>query len=348
MPGRGGGLCRVALTTVVAMSVAVSTLTGCASSGQAPADPPSSARVLGEDVRFYVNPDGNAVQAVAAMRSAGKGRAARLLQRRIASQPTATWLTDDPDAVYSEARSLTEAAAATDTLPVLVAYNLPDRDCGLYSSGGAGDIDSYLDWLGSLAAGIGRKPAVVVLEPDAIAQSLAGCGSDGATDERYRMLAEAVDILKRQPHVRVYLDAGNSSWVKDLDALATALEASGVGAGDGFALNVSNFQTTKRSVAYGRELSQRLDGAHFVIDTSRNGAGPAPVAASDPGAHTSWCNPTGRRLGTRPTTDTALPLVDAFLWVKQPGDSDGECGGGPPAGTWYPRYATHLLGGAPS
>jgi endoglucanase len=338
-------------TTAILLAGLVMVLSGCGSSREAPGgqgsagDPPVG-EGLGHDVRFYVNPDGNAVQAVAGLRNKGRKQEARRLQRGIASQPTATWLTDDSDAVYGEARSITEAAAAQDTLPVLVAYNLPNRDCGLYSSGGAADIDTYLDWLGSLAAGIGRKPALVVLEPDAIAQSLEGCGSDGATDERYRMLAEAVDILERQPHVRVYLDAGNASWIEDLDALAAALEASGVTKADGFALNVSNFETTERSAAYGRKLSQRLGGAHFVIDTSRNGAGPPPTAAAKPGSHPSWCNPPGRRLGTRPTTDTGIAAVDALLWVKQPGDSDGECGGAPPAGTWYPRYAAQLLSGS--
>ena len=64
-----------------------------------------------------------------------------------------------------------------------------------------------------------------------------------------------------------------------------------------------------------------------------------------------WCNPPGRGLGIRPTTDTGDPLADAFLWVKVPGESDGQCSRGltdnggvdpewgivdPPAGAWFP------------
>jgi endoglucanase len=160
------------------------------------------------------------------------------------------------------------------------------------------------------------------------------------------MLDQAVRILQRQPHVRVYVDAGNASWIKDLDGLTSALRRSGVGRADGFALNVSNFETTAASERYGARLSSRLSGAHFVVDTSRNGAGqPRPGAGKDP--HRSWCNPVGVRLGTPPTTRTGNPLVDAYLWVKQPGDSDGTCGdGAPPAGQWWPRYATELMGGA--
>jgi endoglucanase len=72
---------------------------------------------------------------------------------------------------------------------------------------------------------------------------------------------------------------------------------------------------------------------HFVIDTSRNGKGPKG---------TRWCNPPGRGLGAPPTTETGNPLVDAFLWIKTPGESDGECNGAPKAGQWWPRYALGL------
>ena len=81
------------------------------------------------------------------------------------------------------------------------------------------------------------------------------------------------------------------------------------------------------------EISRRLGSAHFVIDTSRNGRGPKGV---------EWCNPPGRALGTRPTTATGSPLIDAYLWIKVPGESDGTCRNGPPAGRWWPRYALGL------
>jgi endoglucanase len=340
---------RVGLLAVLVASLV---LGGCSSGDKPPAPPAGSSSsspttALGENTRFYVPPNGNAQKAVKALRRAGKTDAARLVERRIASRPTAIWLTDVSGSVYNQAKKVTDAAAAKKELPVLVAYNLPGRDCGLYSSGGAADVDAYLHYVGSLAAGIGGNPAVVILEPDAIAHSLEGCHGSRAA-ERYRMLTEAVTILKRQPKVRVYIDAGNASWIKNLDGLANALKRSGIRKADGFALNVSNFETTDSSVGYGRQLSQRLDGAHFVIDTSRNGAGPPPPA-SDPSSHSNWCNPKGRRLGTPATTDTGNSLVDAFLWIKQPGDSDGSCGrGAPPAGHWWPRYASELLGGTPS
>jgi endoglucanase len=87
----------------------------------------------------------------------------------------------------------------------------------------------------------------------------------------------------------VYLDAGNSAWVP-VDVMAARLGAAGIALADGFALNVSNFNATGAELGYGNALSSRVGGRHFVIDTSRNGAGPA----------STWCNPDGRALGERP------------------------------------------------
>ncbi|MGH1552726.1 glycoside hydrolase family 6 protein [Streptomyces sp. L7] len=141
--------------------------------------------------------------------------------------------------------------------------------------------------------------------------------------------------LKRQPRTHVYLDAGNSGWIPEAWRLVDALRASGVARADGVALNVSNFQTNKASSAYGDQLSKYLAGKHYVIDTSRNGNG--PYSGTD-----AWCNPPGRALGTPPTTRTDNPLLDAYLWIKRPGESDGTCRGGPAAGQWWPSYALEL------
>ena len=67
------------------------------------------------------------------------------------------------------------------------------------------------------------------------------------------------------------------------------------------------------------------EATHFVVDTSRNGLGPwTPPADHPPGDPQDWCNP-DRGLGLRPTSATSSPIIDAYLWVKIPGESDGEC-----------------------
>lgn len=119
--------------------------------------------------------------------------------------------------------------------------------------------------------------------------------------------------------------------------LVDPLFKAGLARADGFALNVSNFQPDATARAYGAKISQGTSGKHFVIDTSRNGDGPLPGDRAQ-----AWCNPPGRALGTPPTDRTGDPLVDAYLWVKRPGESDGTCRGGPSAGTWWPDYALGL------
>jgi endoglucanase len=146
-----------------------------------------------------------------------------------------------------------------------------------------------------------------------------------------------VTRLARLPHAAVYLDAGNARW-QPVPVMARLLRAAGVLAVRGFALNVSNFDPTSAEASYGHQLSTRLDNAHFVIDTSRNGVGSLPQ---------TWCNPPGQALGLPPTANTPDPRVDAWLWIKQPGTSDGTCGGGPPAGTFWPAYAISLAANAP-
>jgi endoglucanase len=250
---------------------------------------------------------------------------------RIALQPAALWLGDWTRDVRRAAARRIRAARAARAVPVLVAYNIPGRDLGLHSAGGAPGTGDYLSWIEDLAAGIGAGPAAVVLEPDALAGLDALSEGEGAG--RTALLAEAVARLASRPGVAVYVDAGNPAWTTPAE-MARRLRAAGVAGARGFAVNVSSFHTTAHSRAYGRAVSRRVGGAPFVIDTSRNGAGPAPGGA--------WCNPPGRALGQAPTAETGDAAVDALLWIKRPGESDGPCNGGPPAGAWWPEGALAL------
>ncbi|MFE0046846.1 glycoside hydrolase family 6 protein [Streptomyces albireticuli] len=331
---------------------------------------------------FWVEPSGPAVWQERIWQERGREEDAAALQR-ISDRSTAVWLTDrDPKA---QAEQITRRAERAGRIPVLVAYNIPQRDCGQYSSGGAPDAAHYRRWVSRAAAGIGSRQAWVVLEPDALAQWASGCVPEAAAKQRLALLAEAVRIFKERPGTAVYLDAGNPGWISDRKHLAEALNRAGVARADGFALNVSNFHTNSVTGAYGDELSALLGGAHYVVDTSRNGNGPllsagtppdaakpagpgAPAGAPaglngpdtgaaggaedgkgpGPGDGEPWCNPPGRALGTPPTTATGNPLIDAFLWIKRPGESDGSCRGAPPAGRWWADYALRLSNTVPS
>ncbi|MFB7216839.1 glycoside hydrolase family 6 protein [Streptomyces sp. NPDC056227] len=283
---------------------------------------------------YWVNPDGNAARQVAAYTKAGNDRNAGLI-KKIARQPVGEWI--GPDNPEAEAQGFTEAARKAGREALLVLYNIPHRDCGQFSKGGAADGDAYRAWLENVAKGIGDRRTTVILEPDALLHLIDGCTPQEFHEERYDLFKGAVQRLQQLPHTRVYMDAGNAGW-RTPDALFQPLRQAGIADADGFAVNVSNFQTTAASTDFGKRLSVKVGNKPFVIDTSRNGNG--PYDEGDP--KENWCNPPGRALGEPPTTDTGEDLVDAYLWIKRPGESDGACKGGPKAGEWWPEYALGL------
>jgi endoglucanase len=277
------------------------------------------------DARLHVERDSKARRAAERLEGAE-----RTAVQHIAAQPQARWFSDWNTDVRGAVDALVTAAADDGEMPVLVAYNIPDRDCGPHSAGGVGSPAEYRTWMRDVAAGVGDREAVVVLEPDALA--LVSCLTPLARGERFALIREAVETLKANSRTLVYVDAGHGEWV-DADEMASRLALSGASGADGFALNVANFVSTEANLAYGERVAARLGGAHFVVDTSRNG-GDVPMG--------EWCNPAGAGLGERPNTDTGHPLADAFLWIKRPGESDGTCNGGPPAGEWWTEYAVRL------
>ncbi|MEV4347747.1 glycoside hydrolase family 6 protein [Actinoplanes sp. NPDC049596] len=287
---------------------------------------------------LYVDPTGAAANEVRALETAGRTADARII-RRIADRPTATWFADAAPGYADRARQLVADAGRAGKLPVLTLYHIPNRDCSGHSAGGAPDAAAYRQWISSLASALRGRRSVVVLEPDAVAQTVRGCLDSKAAAERLGLLSQAVATLRANPGTLVYLDAGNPTWIRKPAQMSAALRRAGVQRASGFALNVANFERTADNIRYGTSLSKQLQGAHFVIDTSRNGNGPAKVGAGD---H-HWCNPAGRKLGEAPTTRTGQALVDAYLWVKRPGESDGACSpGAPPAGQWWYEYARAL------
>ncbi len=313
---------------VLAALLTAASLTGCGG---------GDAATGGADTSYFVDPRNPAAEQERIWRREGRDEEADAIGV-IAREPIAIWMTGEESDVTASVEAVTRDAASAGQTALLVAYNVPGRDCDQYSSGGAADAGAYRRWIRAFAAGIGEQPATVILEPDAVAHMVDGCVADDAAKARAGLLRDAVAVLSAKPRVRVYLDAGNAGWI-ERRALVEPLRRAGVRQADGFALNVSHFFTTEESLAYGGAVSAALDDAHFVLDTGRNGNG--PLSGDSP---EQWCNPMGRAIGVAPTTRTNDPRADAFLWIKQPGDSDGECGRGePPAGDWWPDYALGLV-----
>lgn len=289
--------------------------------------PPSASGNPFAGAKFFVDPSSNARRQADAWRSSRPADAQQM--EKIAQGSHATWLGEWSGDVQATVRSRVDQVVAAGALPVFVAYNIPARDCGSYSAGGVGSPAAYRTWIRNLKAGIGNRRAVVILEPDALAG--ADCLSAADRQTRFELLKDAVSVLSQGDTVAVYIDAGHSKWLSASEA-AARLRSAGIEQARGFSLNVSNYNTTAEEVAYGKSLSGLVGGKTFVVDTSRNGRG----------SNGQWCNPSGRALGPRPTASTGEAAVDAYLWVKAPGESDGTCNGGPSAGTWWPEYALGL------
>src|ERR1700677_2356352 len=212
------------------------------------------------------------------------------LMERISRQQTTAWLTDDANDVLREVTGLKGDAEKQGAAAVIVAYDIPGRGCT--EDVGASEHE-YLRWIREIAAGIGTRHTIVILEPDAIPFAISGCAIN------VKLMGSAVKELVRAAGARVYIDAGNPSWVTPVERLVAPLREADISQAAGFSLNVANFQTNAANITYGHELSRLLGGAHFVIDTGRNGNGPDTNPADAP----TYCIPPGRALGSPPTTN---------------------------------------------
>ena len=218
------------------------------------------------------------------------------------AQGHAVWVTGGtPAEAEKQVRRTMQAAAFQHRVPVLVAYNLPFRDCLQYSAGGAPTTAEYLAWVDGFAKGIGGGKAVVILEPDGLGiipynVDLQGVhewcqppgGSSALADARYVQMNAAVDRLAQQPRASVYLDGTHSSWLGSGEA-AYRLVKGGVLRAQGFFVNASNYQPTPQLIQYGTWISKCI-----AFATS----GP-PWAAG----HFDWC---GASTSPRPPATTHL------------------------------------------
>jgi endoglucanase len=398
--------------TVTAAASTASASTASASTASATAKPAAASvqRGFGPGTRLFVPPPAQgAPQQILQLAKSGDLRDAALITA-METVPSAVWFTSGTASQIRQQSATTMIEAAVErAVPVLVAYDIPGRDCAQYSAGGALNQADYEAWINGLAQGIGRGKAIVILEPDALGNLPSGCGLSSSvypfTDaERYAELQYAVSALERDPGVSLYLDGTHSAW-QSVGTITQRLLEANVQDAQGFFVNVSNYQPTAELADYGTWISDciamvtdssnayngnpsgcasqyypatqsdfstwdlstqwyaqnmgtAVASTHYVIDTSRNGDGPdsmqqyagAPYnqSASVIGtlAGGNWCNPPQSGLGLRPTASTGVPLLDAYLWIKTPGQSDGQCDSAGGVRAW--DYTAYTQSGWPA
>lgn len=202
-------------------------------------------------------------------------------------------------------------------------------------------------------------------------------GAESAYKESVAYALENLDL----DNVAMYIDAGHAGWLgwpANIDPAAKLFgevykSAGSPGAVRGLATNIANYNAwsidtcpsytqgnancdEKRFItAFAPLLEAAGFPAHFVVDQGRSGVQPTKQEAWG-----DWCNLIGTGFGTRPTTDTDNELLDAIVWGKPGGESDGtsdssatrydsHCGANdalkpaPEAGTWFQDYFVQLL-----
>ena len=251
--------------------------------------------------------------------------------KEITREPTSFWYGVGPKrTIRKTKKSIQRLLKRADPyLPILVVYSIPYRDLGHHSKGGAGSDKEYLEFIREFCDALGDRSPIVIYEPDCIPHMEEMGVVDGL--KRLSLIKKSVEMLSRTNSL-VYLDIGHPTWLSVPKAVSY-LRMCDIHKVRGFSINTSNYYATTTCYKYGKTISKRLDGKHFVIDTSRNGRG----------ASKEHFNPYGRSIGEFPTTQTCDELVDAYLWIKIPGESDGKVNGGPKAGRFSHNLALDLI-----
>lgn len=217
----------------------------------------------------------------------------------------------------------------------------------------------------------------LVLEPDSLPNLITNMGNPACrnSERAYKDgIKYAVEQFAQQaPKVWLYLDSSHGSWIgwKDSNMIPFVKLVQSMGIAPylrGFSSNVANYQPLGKMcpqidwcLPHNNHLSDeccndpcklttqyngctnelnfvQLLGSYFpdkkfIIDTGRNGV---PNARQD---CANWANPRDTGLGQYPTADTGYPQVDAYLWLKTPGESDA-CTEILPDGTHCARFDT--------
>ncbi|KAI7483769.1 putative 1,4-beta-D-glucan cellobiohydrolase [Hortaea werneckii] len=278
-----------------------------------------------------------------------------------------------------------------ETIGAFVVYDLPDRDCAALASNGEysianGGVAKYKAYIDSIAANIKKHPntkVALVIEPDSLGNLVTNLNVQKCANAKDAYIEGVTYALKtlNLNNVAMYIDGAHGGWLgwpanigPAADLFAQVYKAAGSPkAVRGLATNVSNYNGFKLSTAppytesnpnfdeqrYVNAIAPLLQAngfpAHFIVDQGRSGVQPTKQEAQG-----DWCNVIGTGFGRRPTANTGDPLVDAIVWVKPGGESDGtsdtssprydaHCGysdalkPAPEAGTWFQAYFEQLL-----
>ena len=301
---------RQAIPLMASITVAVGVIGIAAPSASASTE---NGHGLAPGTRFYVPPPAQgSVQQIRQLVKSGQLKNAGLVAA-MESVPSAVWLDGETPAqaaepgnlgweqadfdVAQQVRHTLLAASLQHAVPIFVAYNIPGRDCSEYSAGGAPSDADYDAWINSIRHALGDAKAVMLEEPDALANLPGYCGSaytaefpDITNTTRIDDIRYAVATLESDPNISLYLDAGNSDW-QNVGGMAETLVAADVQDTQGFFLNVSNYQYDTNNDFFGTWVSECI--AYATVNEAQTPADALAAAATFAGTST----PTGAFAG---------------------------------------------------
>ncbi len=336
---------RILLTLAVATVLLV--LPASPAGAQAPdprgVDPAAPNPLAGQ--RFFVDFDRQpSARSYRTFKRKGRTRAAALMWK-VAREPKFQWFGRWNHSSRAIREFLERAQRQQPgTIPLVTVLRHQGKGCrNRYDGGGATEDARTRRWYRGFARGVGDRRVVIAFEPDSL--GTIDCLTRSRRFARMRLLRYGVDVLSKLPNATIYLEGGASDW-EPASRTAWQLRSIGIAKVRGFMLNVTHYDWTADNIKHGLEVSRLTGGKPFIVNTAFNGRGPVHYKRwIDRSRHlwrrvNVWCHPLKRGLGLPPTTLTADPKVDAYMWIGRPGYSGGSCNGGPlPVGSWWPERA---------
>ncbi|MGN6870797.1 MAG: glycoside hydrolase family 6 protein [Solirubrobacteraceae bacterium] len=312
------------------------------------------AQLLGKDPTRYKDGDtwaklkANIATGRLHRRLARNHKLARKVQllEKIADQPEAQRFSlysagGGPGAIFAQVQKIFchNMTADPGSIPIITTYFLYQAGYCETSSEIISHRPTFERQVNEMVQGIENRPAVMLLELDAIGSS--SCmAPTGALTEWENDIRYEIGAVSALPHAVVYIEGGYSDGASP-SYTARVLNAVGVRNIRGFYTNDTHMQWTANEIRWGLKVSSMTGGAHFIINTADNGHGPLLNPHPVKQGIEDLCNPPGRGAGIPTTTDTGNQAIDAFMWVHVPGTSSGKCNGGTPSGTfWLARALT--------
>jgi endoglucanase len=270
------------------------------------------------------------------------------LLSKIAAQPQSQRISSasaggSPAGIFAQTEKIFCSVLPADpgTIPIFTTYFL---HATLGGSPTAGQVRGYMPLfeqrVNAMAAAIDRRPALVFLELDALGSSKA-IAKAGALPAWEAALRYEVKKFGSLPHAVVYVEGGYSDS-NSVGYTVKALKAIGIHRIRGFFTNDTHNNWTINEDRWASAIARRVGHTHFIVNTASNGRGPKLNPRPQTQGVEDLCNPPGRGLGIRDTTNTAIKFADAYMWEHTPGASSGCSPGAPTNGTFWTPYAEGL------